>query len=76
MMFSGLQLISSCSSVVHCVIYSDSNREAILRLGGCELLIDELSRCTDNTAEDMKSDRIKCIVCGCILNVANDNGLH
>lgn len=53
---------------------SDHNREVVLSTGGCPLLIDQLSRCLDNTGEDGQSDRIKCVTCGCILNIANDNG--
>ena len=56
------------------IIYLDSNRELVLCSGGCPRLIDQLSRCLDKSAEDGQSDRIKCISCGCILNVANSNG--
>ena len=48
----------------------------MLYSGGCPRLIDQLSRCLDESVEDGQSDRIKYISCGCILNVANSNGWY
>ena len=63
-----------CNEVMIFPWYSDHNREAVLSSGGCKLLFEQLSRCLDDSSEDGQSDRIKCITCGCILNLANDNG--
>ena len=63
-----------CKVIVFFYLCSDPSREIVLSSGGCALLIDQLSKCVDNTTEDGQSDRIKCITCGCILNVANSNG--
>ena len=66
------------SGIISCGLIEilDSNRELVLCNGGCPRLIDQLSRCLDKSVEDGRSDRIKCITCGCILNMANSNGWY
>ena len=53
---------------------ADINRETVLSNEGCPYLIDQLTRCLDASTPDSQSDRIKCVTCGCILNLSNENG--
>lgn len=57
-----------------CVIYSDTNREAVLISGGCPYLITQLKRCSDVSTDDSRSARVKAVTCGCVLNLTNNNG--
>jgi hypothetical protein len=50
----------------------DGNRELVLSSGGCPLLVNQLTSCTLLPAEK-EHDRLKCVSCGCLLNVVNEN---
>ncbi len=56
------------------ILISDANREAVLVSGGCPYLIAQLTRCSDVSTADSQSVRVKRVTCGCVLNLANDNG--
>jgi hypothetical protein len=50
----------------------DGNRELVLSSGGCPLLVDQLTSCSQLPAE-REFDRLKGVACGCLLNTVNDN---
>lgn len=52
----------------------DQNRESVLALGGIRTLTEQISLCSKLSSEESKNDRYKCVVCGCALNLAIDNG--
>ena len=51
----------------------DANRGQVLSSGGCPLLVGLLASCC-SLPTDGGHERLKCVTCGCILNVANQNG--
>ncbi len=51
----------------------DANREQVLACGGCPLLVDLLALCPSLPAHQ-ENVRLKAVACGCLLNVANQNG--
>lgn len=53
---------------------SDENRETVLLAGGCPGLAEQIGRCSNSSCEEYTNDRFKCVTCGCILNLATDNG--
>lgn len=55
-------------------LISDDNREVVLSAGGCQTLAEQIDKCSDTSSEEFSSDRYKCVACGCILNLAADNG--
>ena len=57
-----------------CAIFSDSNRGIVLEADGCQGLVAQMSKCCDPNAEEFANERFKCVVCGCTVNVAADNG--
>ena len=64
----------SCkSSTMRLLLHSDDNRELVLSSGGCPLLVNQLMSCSSLPTEE-EFDRLKCVTCGCLLNVANGNG--
>ncbi|XP_064392703.1 rap1 GTPase-GDP dissociation stimulator 1-like [Halichondria panicea] len=65
--------LQAMRAVGNLCIDHDSNREAVLVTGGCPFLIAQLTRCADTTTADSQSVKVKCVTCGCILNLANDN---
>lgn len=56
------------------MVISDSNREVVMEAGDCQTLTEQIRRCHDPSSEEFNNDRFKCVACGCILNVAADNG--
>ena len=46
----------------------------VLNGGGCATLLGQINRCRNSCNEEFSNDRYKCIVCGCVLNLATDNG--
>lgn len=52
---------------------TDPNRNLVLSSGGCPLLVTSLTNCSSLPAEK-QYNRLKCVACGCLLNVSNDNG--
>ena len=52
----------------------DANRESILVAGGCQVLVDQIARCSDPGEDIYTNERYKCIICGCVLNLATNNG--
>ena len=53
---------------------SDDNREIVLSNKGCQTLAEQIDKCSNISCEEFSNDRFKCVSCGCILNVAADNG--
>jgi len=49
------------------------NRAQVLESGGCPLLVDIVRHCSSLAAEEV-GERLKYVTCGCLLNVANQNG--
>lgn len=45
----------------------------MLESGGCPLLVDIVRHCSSLAAEEV-GERLKYVTCGCLLNVANQNG--
>jgi hypothetical protein len=53
---------------------ADDNREVVFSAGGCHALMEQLDKCSDPSCEAFSNTRFKCVVCGCLQNVAAENG--
>ena len=52
---------------------ADDNRFQVLDSGGCPLIV-EVARQWSSLEAGEGGERPKCVACGCLLNVANQNG--
>lgn len=71
----GMHISSKILSTFSIISTSDGNRELVLSSGGCPLLVNQLTNCTLLPAKG-ENDRLKCVSCGCLFNVINDNSTH
>lgn len=46
----------------------------VLKAGGCHRIIEMIQGCLDPNSQETGIERYRCVLCGCILNLANDNG--
>ena len=54
----------------------DLNRVSFLENGICEFLAHQIAYCSDHSKEESSNAKYKSVVCGCVLNLAADNGKH